>query len=110
MFVDNFYCDPGMIFNYMNSQEVWGMFCLSYEGIYDRFGEFDAWYSQHGQGVAIPSLQSEWKSYMRVVLDSAVLRSRAEFDLMYTNKRYDSHVIAASGKQAHVLFQQLISS
>lgn len=78
----------GLIFNYMNSQAIWDKFCLSYEGIYDRLGEFDTWYSLHGQGVAVPSLQSEWKKYIRVVLDSAVLRSRAEFDLMYSNRRY----------------------
>lgn len=67
---------------------MWSKFCATYEAIYDRLGEFDDWYVQQNTGVIAPSLQKEWKEYIRVVLDSAVLRSRAQFDTYYDNKRY----------------------
>lgn len=43
--------------------------------------------ANNGAAVAIPSLQDEWKEYIRVVLDSMVRRSRATFDYMYQNRR-----------------------
>ncbi len=76
-----------MLFTYLNNQEVWDAFCGTYETVYDHLGDFDDWYVQNGQGFTIPSLQQEWKQYIRVVLDSLVLRSRATFDFMYQNRR-----------------------
>lgn len=79
--------EMGMIFTYLNTQEVWDKFCGTYEAIYDLLGDFDTWYSQNGQGVAIPNLQDEWKEYIRVSLDSLVRRSRATFDYMLAHRR-----------------------
>lgn len=37
--------EMGMNFSYLNNPEVWDMFCASYEGVYDKMGEFDEWYT-----------------------------------------------------------------
>ena len=72
-----------MTFTYLNVQEVWDAFCGTYEAIYDRLGLFDSWYARNGGNL---KLQDEWKSYIRVTLDSMVRRSRATFDFMYSNR------------------------
>lgn len=73
----------------MNSEEIWDMFCASYQGMYPRFSQFDSWYNlPQNNFPAAPSLQAEFKKYIRVALDDVVVRSRAEFDAMYTNRRY----------------------
>ncbi|KAH8127670.1 hypothetical protein LI328DRAFT_130088 [Trichoderma asperelloides] len=77
----------GLIFSYMNNQIVWDKFCHTYEALYDRFGDFDKWYTQNGGPLAIPSLQNEWQAYMRAMLDSIVTNSRTEFDKLYTLRR-----------------------
>ncbi|KAJ4386833.1 hypothetical protein N0V93_009731 [Gnomoniopsis smithogilvyi] len=80
--------EMGMIFNYLNTQAVWDSFCGSYEAIYDLMGDFDTWYAANGafiqsHGViGVPSLQSEWKTYIRTSLDSMVRRSRSTYDTM----------------------------
>jgi chitinase len=79
--------DIGMIFNYLNTQSVWNAFCGTYEAVYDHLGDFDTWHAANGAAFAIPNLQDEWKSYVRVALDSMVLRSRATFRYMYENRR-----------------------
>lgn len=79
--------DIGMIFNYLNTQSVWNAFCGTYEAVYDHLGDFDTWYAANGAAFAIPNLQDEWKNYVRVALDSMVLRSRATFRYMYENRR-----------------------
>lgn len=78
----------GLVFNYLNTKEIWEKFCGTYEAIYDLLGDFDTWYAQNGAGLTIPSLQKEWKNYNREVLDSLVRRSRATLKWMYENKRY----------------------
>jgi hypothetical protein len=78
----------GLVFNYLNTKEIFDKFCGTYEALYDLLGEFDDWYTQNGSGLTIPSLQKEWKDYNREVLDSAVRRSRATLKWMYENKRY----------------------
>ncbi|ROT38193.1 hypothetical protein SODALDRAFT_312748 [Sodiomyces alkalinus F11] len=76
--------EMGMVFTYLNQQSVWDAFCATYEAIYELLDDFDVWYSQNGQGIAIPPLQDEWKEYIEVVLRSLVRRSRATFDYFYT--------------------------
>ncbi|KAJ8128780.1 hypothetical protein O1611_g4852 [Lasiodiplodia mahajangana] len=77
----------GMTFSYLNNPTVFDAFCGTYEAIYDLLGDFDTWWVNNGQGLTIPSLQREWKDYIRTVLDSLVNRSRATFEFMYSNKR-----------------------
>lgn len=72
----------------MNNPIIWGKFCDTYEALYDRFGDFDNWYARNGGPIAIPSLQDEWKAYMRAVLDTTVNNSRVAFDRLYVLKRY----------------------
>ncbi|POS72695.1 chitinase [Diaporthe helianthi] len=79
--------EMGLVFTYLNTQQVWDGFCGSYEALYDLLGRFDTWYASNGAAVAIPNLQDEWKQYIRVVLDSMVRRSKATFDYMYQNRR-----------------------
>ncbi|KAI0190613.1 glycoside hydrolase family 18 protein [Astrocystis sublimbata] len=76
--------EMGMMFEYLRHQEIWDKFCGTYEAIYTKMGEFDTWLRvSHGQGY---NLQAEWKKYIRVVLDSLVLRSRSHFDNYYALK------------------------
>lgn len=72
----------------MNDPTVWEKFCDTYEALYDLFGKFDAWYLANGQGLTVPSLQAEWKEYIRIVLDSASLRTQAHFDVLFSRRRY----------------------
>ena len=80
--------EMGLIFNYLNNAIVWNAFCGTYEAVHAHLGDFDTWYAANGQGVTIPRLQDEWRTYVRVALDSMVLRSRATFRFMYDNRRY----------------------
>ncbi|KAG5798604.1 hypothetical protein H9Q69_002344 [Fusarium xylarioides] len=64
--------EMGMIFNYLNNQQVWDKYCAVYEAIYDHMGDFDTWYATNAAGVTIPNLQKEWKDYNRILLDSMV--------------------------------------
>ncbi|KFY47830.1 hypothetical protein V496_10420 [Pseudogymnoascus sp. VKM F-4515 (FW-2607)] len=68
--------EMGMTFEYLRDPTIWGMFCATYEGIYNKMGEFDQWYALN-VGVASFNLQAEWKDYMQIVLDSMVRRLRA---------------------------------
>ncbi|RYP44871.1 hypothetical protein DL768_008713 [Monosporascus sp. mg162] len=78
--------EMGMLFNYLNNNDVWNRFCASYEALWDRFGEFDEWWLNN-QGVSNVLLQSAWKDYVREVLDSLVRRSRDTFDAMYNDRK-----------------------
>ena len=86
----------GMALRYLNQPSVWAKFCATYEGIYDRLGEFDTAYSQHGNGIAIPSLQAEWREFIRVQLDSIVLHSRKQYDSMWPNKAYVDFILTSA--------------
>lgn len=70
-----------MVFNYLKSPDIWSMFCDTYEALYKLMGDFDTFYARSANGLAIPSLQDEWKEYIEVVLSSMVSRSRAPFQL-----------------------------
>ncbi|KAK6215153.1 chitinase [Colletotrichum tabaci] len=69
-----------LVFEYVNNIAVWQKFCATYEAVYMSLSDFDTWYSQNGQGVTIPNLQREWKSYIQTILSSMVLRSRATYE------------------------------
>lgn len=73
------------MFTYLNSDDIWGMYCGVYEAIYDRLGEFDRWYKNKKHGDV--DMQSEWKKYNRVVLDSLVSRTKADFEFYYMQRR-----------------------
>ncbi|EON97113.1 putative bacteriodes thetaiotaomicron symbiotic protein [Phaeoacremonium minimum UCRPA7] len=76
-----------MMFSYLNDATVWPKFCATYEGIYDKMGEFDEWYNLN-VGPASFNIQEEWKDYIRVALDSLVLRSRDSLSYYIANKRF----------------------
>ncbi|RBA18191.1 chitinase [Fusarium proliferatum] len=78
--------EMGMIFNYLNNQQVWDKYCAVYEAIYDHMGDFDTWYATNGAGVTIPNLQKEWKDYNRILLDSMVRRMRILMEHFWNNK------------------------
>ncbi|KAF5626368.1 glycosyl hydrolase family 18 [Fusarium tjaetaba] len=78
--------DIGLVFNYLNNQEVWDKYCAVYEAIYDHMGDFDTWYATNGAGVTIPNLQKEWKDYNRILLDSIVRRMRILMEHFWNNK------------------------
>ena len=74
-----------MVFTYLDKQNIWDKFCGTYEAIYDRLGEFDKWYTNKFKDPS--DLQSEWKKYLRVVLDSMVARAKIDFDIFYQNRK-----------------------
>ncbi|KAK4069890.1 CAZyme family GH18 [Trichoderma aggressivum f. europaeum] len=82
--------EVGLVFTYLNSPEIWDMFCASYEAMYDHMGFYDSWYSVNGPGIII-NFQAEWKKYIRTALDAAVTRSRTAFDNMYQQQYVFSH-------------------
>lgn len=75
-----------MVFTYLNDQTVWGAFCDTYEAIHLVLGQFDIWYSdieEPSGGIAVPSLQAEWKKYIETVLTSLVKRTRSSYHLYH---------------------------
>ncbi|KAL3479632.1 hypothetical protein BJX99DRAFT_255358 [Aspergillus californicus] len=80
--------EMGMIISYLNDQEVWDKFCGTYEAIYDHFGTWDNWHRLAGYPAGqIVSMQGEWREYIRVVLDSFILRAKATYKYQYENRR-----------------------
>ncbi|KAL5345472.1 hypothetical protein ACLOAV_009845 [Pseudogymnoascus australis] len=79
--------EMGMMFEYMRQPTVWHAFCATYEGIYDKMIEFDTWYAKN-EGVATFSLHEEWKSYMRVVIDSAANTTQVELTVQFPLSLY----------------------
>ncbi|KAJ4152982.1 hypothetical protein LMH87_009497 [Akanthomyces muscarius] len=81
--------EMGMAFTYLNEADVWDAFCATYEGIYDRLGEYNTWWANNPPAgpISIPDLQKEWKDYMKVVMDSMVTRAKADFDFMFLNRK-----------------------
>lgn len=71
----------------MNSAEVWAAFCGTYEAISTLLESFDDLYKDTEEaesGIAIPSLQAEWRDYMETVLTSLVKRTRKSYDWYHT--------------------------
>ncbi|PKK46869.1 hypothetical protein CI102_8377 [Trichoderma harzianum] len=83
--------EVGLVFTYLNTPEIWDMFCASYEAMYQHMGFYDSWYSVNGPGIVI-NFQAEWKKFIRTALDAAVTRARTAFDNMYQQQYVCSHV------------------
>ncbi|KAH0499712.1 hypothetical protein TgHK011_006887 [Trichoderma gracile] len=77
----------GLVFSYMNNAIIWTKFCDTYEALYELLGKFDTWYAARGAGVAIPSLQDEWRVFTRAVLHSMGLNAQRSLDWMYRNRK-----------------------
>lgn len=80
-----------MLFTYLDQVDVWDAFCGTYEAIYDAFDTFDQFYDLYRGTDPKILLKDEWKAYIRVVLDSLVLRSIDMFDWMKANRKYVLH-------------------
>jgi len=75
----------GMIFTYMNHNEVWASFCETYNGILDRLEEADAWYK--AKTGATSYLAEEWPKFVRQELDFVVERARMDLKMMNQNRK-----------------------
>ncbi|KAJ6032766.1 hypothetical protein N7540_003498 [Penicillium herquei] len=80
----------GMVFNYINEEEVWEKFCDTYEAIYSLSQDFNDFYDtnptlfQYGN-LDLPDPQEEWQNYINAALDQMISNGRATFDLMLLN-------------------------
>ncbi|EXL68538.1 hypothetical protein FOPG_15425 [Fusarium oxysporum f. sp. conglutinans race 2 54008] len=78
----------GLTFSYMNNDTIWGMWCDTFVGVYDRLDDFDLWYTVNkGPNDPDVTLAEEWGRYNRIVLDSAVRIYRDGWDWTYNNRR-----------------------
>lgn len=57
----------GMIFNYMNDDEVWGKFCDTYEAIWSLKEEFDSYYATRTPliNMNLPKMKPEGEAFIR---------------------------------------------
>ncbi|KAG6979258.1 Chitotriosidase-1 [Fusarium oxysporum f. sp. conglutinans] len=78
--------EHGLLFNYMNHDDVWEMWCDTYNAMRVHLVEFDKWYPK-SKGDPDVTLADEWDKYHRVALDSIVLRSRETWKWLYDNRR-----------------------
>ncbi|OQD86867.1 hypothetical protein PENSOL_c084G07525 [Penicillium solitum] len=79
----------GMVFNYLNEPDVWSKFCGTYEAIYDLLGQWQTYYNNNPnapmpQGLNLPDLQDEWKTYINTALDQIVKNGKSTFNNMHT--------------------------
>ncbi|KAJ4124777.1 hypothetical protein NW765_014305 [Fusarium oxysporum] len=91
----------GLTFAYINDDTIWGMWCDTFKGVYDRLDRFDKWYT----GVKSPNdpdvtLAEEWGKYNRIVLDSAVRIYRAGWDWTYNNRRTNNMASSWTAEEA----------
>ncbi|KAM0342048.1 hypothetical protein ACHAPU_009776 [Fusarium lateritium] len=78
----------GLTFSYMNDDTIWGMWCDTFKGVYDRLDRFDKWYTVvKGPNDPDVTLAEEWGKYNRILLDSAFHIYRAGWDWTYDNRR-----------------------
>ncbi|KAI0459239.1 hypothetical protein F5B21DRAFT_457790 [Xylaria acuta] len=76
----------GMVLEYLRHDEVWEKFCGTCGAIYEKIGEFDQWwYTDYGP---MFDMQIEWEKYIRIALDSLVLRMRSSFDTYYSLREF----------------------
>ncbi|KAF5647005.1 uncharacterized protein FTJAE_1836 [Fusarium tjaetaba] len=91
----------GPTFSYMNNDTIWGMWCDSYKGVYDRLDKFDQWYTVHkSPNDPDVTLAEEWGKYNRVVLDSAVRIYRVGWDWTFQNRRTNNAAQRFSPEEA----------
>ncbi|KAH8655299.1 hypothetical protein BX600DRAFT_525229 [Xylariales sp. PMI_506] len=87
--------DFGMVFQYMNDDNIWSKFCSTFEAIYADMQTLDTWNA--GSGHVFPvTFATEWSNFVRASLDSIVVRSRALYSALYskrksTNSVYEFH-------------------
>lgn len=76
----------GLLFNYMNHDDVWDMWCDTYNAMRVHLDEFDKFYPK-GQNDPDVTLVDEWDKYNRAALDSIVVRTRKSWDWLHDNRR-----------------------
>lgn len=82
----------GMVFNYMNDDEVWGKFCDTYEAIWSLLEEYDNYYVSTPNAPLpripnLPSLQDEWEAFISASLKQIVLNGQTAFRSMQYARR-----------------------
>ena len=91
-----------MVFNYMNEPDVWSKFCATYEAIYDLLGQWQTYYNNKPnaplpQGLNLPDLQDEWKTYINTALDQIVSNGiQSDACLVVSQHRYISFWLASN--------------
>ncbi|RSL67275.1 hypothetical protein CEP53_003068 [Fusarium sp. AF-6] len=78
--------ESGLLFSYMNHDDVWDMWCDTYNAMRDHLAEFDKFYPK-GKDDPDVALVDEWDKYHRAALDSIVLQARESWDWLYDNRR-----------------------
>ncbi|KAJ4094417.1 hypothetical protein NW760_012753 [Fusarium oxysporum] len=90
----------GLTFNYINDDTIWGMWCDTFTGVYDRLDRFDKWYTViKGPNDPDVTLAEEWGKYNRIVLDSAVRIYREGWDWTYKNRRTNNIALWWTGEE-----------
>ncbi|KAM0546636.1 hypothetical protein ACHAPJ_010774 [Fusarium lateritium] len=77
--------EHGMLFNYMNDDSVWDMWCNTFNAMREHLVEFDDFYPK-GKDDPDVTLADEWDRYHRAALDSIVLRARDGWDWLIDNR------------------------
>lgn len=79
----------GMVFTYMNNDEVWESFCDAYNGILTQMTKFDNWMNtERNPHTNAPSnLAAEWPRFVRQELDAVVTLGRTSWQNLYTWKK-----------------------
>ncbi|KAH7227281.1 hypothetical protein B0J15DRAFT_556340 [Fusarium solani] len=76
----------GLLFNYMNHDDVWDVWCDTYNAMRVHLDEFDKFYPK-GQNDPDVALVDEWDKYNRAALDSIVACTRKSWDWLHDNRR-----------------------
>ncbi|KAG7417481.1 hypothetical protein Forpe1208_v005351 [Fusarium oxysporum f. sp. rapae] len=91
----------GLTFAYINNDTIWGMWCDTFNGVYDRLDGFDKWYTVNKDpNDPDVTLAEEWGKYNRIVLDSAVRIYRAGWDWTYNNRRTNNVASSWTAEEA----------
>lgn len=73
-----------MNFNYLNLPEVWDKFCQTYNAMRFWLIAFDSnWNDDNGPP---PKLVKNWDTYIRVLLDTIVIDSRANLEQAFITR------------------------
>ncbi|KAF7554596.1 hypothetical protein G7Z17_g2800 [Cylindrodendrum hubeiense] len=91
----------GMIFPYLNHDEVWESFCETYNAISVRLQDFDTWYEE--ETGAESNLADEWAKFVRSDLDMVVNKARTNLKMLYDKKKW-------AGAQYKILWDSMMES
>jgi hypothetical protein len=81
----------------MNHNDIWDMWCSTFNGIRTRLDRFDNWYAANkGPNDPDITLVDEWDRFHQVLLQSIVKKYRASWDFLYNNRRYVNFPIILS--------------